>query len=261
MGAFSLIVGGIYICNQLFDIESDRKNNKLFILPQKLVSIPVAWVLAVVPSAVAIVWAFSYHVVVGALFTLSSLLGVGYNLWFKNRPYASIVANGLGHGALCFAAGWCAVEPYLTSSLASLAILLPATLANAAVFALTTVVDIQGDLTQNKRTPAVAFGVQKTIVIAAILCILATATTFLLPANRWVFGLAALCSCPFFIVLLFSRRRENVFKAFKWPVFLLSATVSLFLPLYAVLLAVIFFFSRWYYAARFNYNYPSFGSQ
>ena len=47
LGGFSLIVASIYVVNQIVDIESDRINHKLFLLPHNYISIRTAWILAV----------------------------------------------------------------------------------------------------------------------------------------------------------------------------------------------------------------------
>ncbi len=43
---FSFIVASIYVVNQIADIESDRINHKLFLLPHGLISVGAAWALA-----------------------------------------------------------------------------------------------------------------------------------------------------------------------------------------------------------------------
>src|SRR4030042_5064713 len=78
---FSLIVASIYIVNQIVDIESDRINHKLFILPRGLLSVTTAWVCA--GSCAVLGLAIGLLFVNGAmtiLFCMSLLLGVYYNL-------------------------------------------------------------------------------------------------------------------------------------------------------------------------------------
>jgi len=68
---FSLIVSSIYIVNQIADVESDRLNNKLFILPRGLVTITEAWMLAVCCAGIGLVGAFVFFDVnMGVLFLL-----------------------------------------------------------------------------------------------------------------------------------------------------------------------------------------------
>jgi hypothetical protein len=64
-------------------------------------------------------------------------------------------------------------------------------------------------------------------------------------------------SLIFFFLFAAATRREYAFKAFKWPVFLLTVFVSLFAPEYGILILLIFFGSKAYYQWRFNFDYPT----
>ena len=79
--------------------------------------------------------------------------------------------------------------------------------------------------------------------------------------HSWVMICPSLISLVFFIIFAFSTRQELAFRAFKWPVFLLSASVAFFVPHYGLLILITFFGSRIYYKWRFGIDYPTFKSK
>jgi 4-hydroxybenzoate polyprenyltransferase len=84
--------------NQIVDIESDRINHKLFLLPHGFISVPAAWTLAVLCAVSGIVISFIYDPAVIVLFFAGLLIGVMYNLppfTLKNRALGGVLANAL----------------------------------------------------------------------------------------------------------------------------------------------------------------------
>ena len=265
---FSLIVASIYVVNQIVDIESDRINRKLFLLPHGFVSIRTAWILAVSCALGGFLIASRYDGVLLWLFGLSMLLGFAYNLppfSLKNHALGGVFANALGHGALTFLTGWYIAkypatlsgELIVTGLVASIA---PA-LANGAVFLATTIPDAEGDARTGKKTFCVTYGAKITSRFSALLCAGACCSALFMGRNFWVMLLPAVISLFFFLLLAFSNRQELAFRAFKWPVFLLSASVALFVPVYGLLILVTFFGSKFYYKWRFGIDYPTFKAQ
>jgi 4-hydroxybenzoate polyprenyltransferase len=164
---FSLIVASIYVVNQIVDIESDRINHKLFLLPHGFIAVRTAWILAVVCAlsgiAISVFLIDSPTVIV--LFLTGLLVGFLYNLppvQLKNSALGGVTANALGHGMITFLVGWFIVrtgEPFSQASLiAGLISGLAPTLANAAVYLATTIPDAEGDRKTVKKTFGVAFG-------------------------------------------------------------------------------------------------------
>ena len=91
--------------------------------------------------------------------------------------------------------------------------------------------------------------------------LLALGLAFAIENNFWVMAAPSAVSLTLFGFLMFSPERQNAFRAFKWPVFLLTAFVALFVPLYAILILFTFFGSRLYYRWRFDFEYPTFKAQ
>jgi homogentisate phytyltransferase/homogentisate geranylgeranyltransferase len=262
---FSLLVASIYVVNQIQDIESDRINKKLFLLPQGIISIPTAWTLAVICAAAGLAIAFTQGMWMFILFVLGFIVGILYNLppaSLKNRAAGGVTANSIGHGAITFLVGWLAAKngqvmtaelliPGLLSSLAP-------GFANGAVFLATTIPDAAGDRLTGKKTFCVAYGEKATAIAAVIMCVCALGTSFLLENHFWVMAVPAALSLVIFINFAVTAKKESAFYSFKWPVFLLSAMVTLFVPVYGALILITFVSGRIYYKLRFGIVYPTF---
>ncbi len=265
MTGFSLVVASIYVVNQIVDIESDRINRKLFLLPHGFVSVTTAWILATVCAFFGFIIASRYNPVLMLLFGTSMLLGICYNLppcSLKNRAWGGIFANAVGHGMLTFLTGWyCAKYPAALSlplfKIGFISSIAPA-LANGAVFLATTIPDAAGDKITGKKTFCVRFGPAITARVSAILCVGACIGSFFMEHHIWVMALPSLISLIFFIYFAYSTKQEIAFRAFKWPVFLLSASVALYVPEYGILILATFFGSKLYYKWRFGIDYPTF---
>jgi 4-hydroxybenzoate polyprenyltransferase len=263
---FSLIVASIYVVNQIMDIESDRINHKLFFLPQGIISIRAAWICALlcIVTGAAIGW-FCFDRVFFVLFGVCLIVGILYNLppfSLKNRAWGGVVSNFIGHGLLTYLAGWYIARTVSHAGEIEIGQGLWAALspgfANAAVFITTTIADEDGDRSTGKRTFCVKYGHKLSALAAMACCGAALLCTFTIEHHQWVMAIPAAVSLAFFIALYAAPRRENAFKAFKWPVFLLTAFVALIVPLYGALILATFFGSRLYYRRRFNIEYPSF---
>jgi 4-hydroxybenzoate polyprenyltransferase len=262
---FSLLVASIYVVNQIVDIESDRINHKLFILPNKIISVHTAWILAGICAGSGFLIGFFYDYVMASLFIISLFLGVLYNLppfQLKNHAWGGVIMNTLGHGMLTFLVGWYCSKigtkvdlPIFYKGLISS--ISPA-LANGAVFLATTIPDSEGDRLTKKQTFCVKYGEKSTAICAALFCLGAVIFSFKMEYHFWVMAIPSSVSFIFFLAFAFSPNRDLAFKTFKWPVFLLSISVALFVPEYGILILLTFFGSREYYKRRFGIEYPTF---
>jgi 4-hydroxybenzoate polyprenyltransferase len=270
ISAFSLIVASIYVTNQIVDIESDRINDKLFLLPQGFVSIPAAWIITAICilGGLMIELAFIKSTPVLILFLLSLLLGIFYNLpplRLKNHAVGGVLANALGHGMLTFLVGWYASRALMPSAdQLSLDFLkhgllsgIAPSLANGAVYLATTIPDAAGDRQTGKRTFSVAFGEKKTAITAAALCAGSLIFSFFMSNYFWILTIVAALSLIVFIRFAVTAKQSHAFSAFKCPVILLTCCVALFVPEYAILTLMIFFASKIYYKQRFGMDYPT----
>jgi 4-hydroxybenzoate polyprenyltransferase len=265
LSGFSLLVASIYVVNQIRDIESDRINRKLFILPDGIISVPAAWVIAALCAAGGLAVSLIQGALMFALFASGLIVGILYNLppaSLKDRPVGGVAANALGHGVITFLAGWLsakgggALAPELMA--AGLLSSLAAGFANGAVFLVTTIPDAGGDARTGKRTFCVAYGPKAASLAAAAMCALALASSFLMENCVWVMAVPAALSMGIFLYAAVTAKTESAFYAFKWPVFLLTVFVTLFVPVYIGLILFTFIASRIYYKYRFGIIYPTF---
>jgi 4-hydroxybenzoate polyprenyltransferase len=265
---FSLIVASIYVVNQIADIESDRINHKLFLLPHRIVSIRTAWVLALFCAVSGMLISIFLGPVFIFLFATGLFLGFLYDLppfELKNHAWGGVISNILGHGVLTFLIGWFLSKELFsfTTGLLKTGLLSSAAagFANGAVFLATTIPDAEGDRRTGKKTFCVRFGERATAKTATVFCALALIFSLFIEFNRWVMVIPTLVSLLLFLTFTFSAKKEMAFQVFKWPVFLLSATVALYIPEYAFLIFATFFGSRIYYRNRFGIEYPTFKSK
>lgn len=270
--SFTAIAGFIFVLNQIADIEGDRVNGKLFILPEGHISVPFALTFAgiLLVSGVAIPFLFLKDITAGVIILLSALLGFGYNIKpfsLKDRPWGGTWANFFGHGVLTYYVGWYAALLESGTSATTEELLwgclyaLSAGFANGAVYLTSTIPDADGDKRVGKHTFAVKYGARKTALTAAIFVTLSLGFSFILPYNGWVMWITALLSTILFWLFYSNMKIENSFATFRWPVVFLSVVMTLYIPVYALLVLFVVFVSRYYYKKRFNLNYPALGSE
>ena len=263
----SLLVSGVYVHNQLTDIESDRANGKLFLLADGHVSRRAAWVVLVVLWSAAMAWASAQ----GArlwLYLAALLLGVAYNSargqgnpW-KARPWAGLLANVGAHGPLTFVAGFTAAsgtggalptDAWLTGMMASA----PYATAVAGVYLATTIVDRAGDVAAGKITWAVRYG-GRAAAWAIVSLVAASA------ASAWVvddlcMAAAALVGLAWAALLVRDPTPSAATRCAKAAITALALAVAIRWPPMFALAAATFSASRLYYRERFSIRYPTFG--
>jgi 4-hydroxybenzoate polyprenyltransferase len=264
--------GGIYIINQIYDRESDRLNRKLFLIPEGHIKTGTAWRQATVLYVIAAAGAFFISKHIMAILMLSILLGFVYStppLSLKNRPWASLFSNILGHGIIVFAAGWFAVSGNQADSLLPmLNTVLPYSLAIGITFLCTTIPDMEGDRIAGKITFSVRYGKRKTALVIAVMFLVMM--IFTIAAIKKPSGgctlwhriplllYAEILALPFFIIMVLNPSQRNINFAVKIPVFTLSIIVAVFFWWYFVLIFLVYLTSRLYYQKRFGLDYPSF---
>lgn len=250
----SAAAGWAFIINQIYDIESDKINNKLYFLPRQIISLKAAYVAATVAAVSTIAGGFILNVRIGALLLIGILLGYLYSgppLYGKNRPILSALFNGVAHGCLPFAAGFVAagggVGPGIIYSL-------PYFFAVAAVFIGTAIPDIAGDKQSGKITPAVALGIRyaTVVMVFALLASILSGLVFL----DMPFLIAANLSFPFYIWAVLRPSESHAILAVKFSILSLSLAACWYFWPYAVILLLLLILTRLYYRFRFGMIYP-----
>lgn len=257
MIAFGALMGSVYIVNQIFDIEGDRDNRKLFLVADKYVDTKIAAVYAAICALAGLVALFSLsggHGFVGLAFL--TVTGVFYNmkpLRWKDKPLLGPLVSVFG-GAMAFYLG---ALPRFSGGIVIASI--PYLAAFCAVSILTTVPDMAGDRSTNKTTFALQFGTAAASATAFVMCIISALLGWWLN-DRLIFW-PALISIPIFAHSTYAGGGKSVVLAIKFSIFALSIAVGILFPWYFLLMVMYFIFARWYYRRRFSMEYPSFKTE
>jgi len=251
----TFLVGAVYVLNQIFDIESDRQNQKLFFLAKGYISKRSAISEMILLNLISVIPAFLISWELGLLFSLGMIFGIIYStppFSFKNRPIGGFLVNALAHGSLAFLIGW---SMNRSLSMESLLFSLPYMFAVGAIYLNTTIPDIEGDRRTGKITLAVRWGKEKVIIFSAILMAVAIVLSFLV--GDIPFLIASSLSFPFFIFCAITKRDRIIIAATKVSILFLSIAACVFYPWYFAILILGFVGTRLYYKARFGLDYPT----
>lgn len=254
----TFLYGGVYTLNQVFDIESDRKNRKLFYLTEGLISVKSAIVFTVILDLIAVVGAFALGFRVGILFLFIVVLGILYShprTNFKGKPSHGYWSNAIGHGVIPFMIGWTVFDAVsLEAALKSV----PYMLGVGAIYLNTTLPDREGDRASGKITHGVRWGEKKTMQSSVFLVVLSIITAQM--AGDFAMLIGALIALPFFIVAAVANGNDQMQKIIfstKIAILALSLFACIYLPYYIAILVLGFGLSRRYYRSTFGMNYPS----
>ena len=257
---YSALMGAVYIVNQIFDVETDRLNKKLFLVAEGYVSKTAIIIEAAALFGGAILvsfWKFSPQV--GWLVVASGALGLLYSVppfKLKAKPLLDMLANGIGYGGLAFACGkmasggsaegiWLAALPYI--------------LAVSAVYLNTTLPDYQSDKATGNITTGVFLGGTATAWLA--LALMAAATALALRLGDRLCLVAAACSLPLFLLAAVTRRMRWVMLSYQGGALLLVALVGLAFPVFFVMLLATYAALKYYHKWRFGMDYPKFADR
>lgn len=253
--AYSLLIGGVYILNQIFDVESDRINRKLFLLPEGIISIKAAWILFFIVIAISNAISIRFGLTYMVLWFLSLLLGVLYSappFKFKGRPFLDVISNALGYGLINFLIGW--ASSYQLDKRALL-FSLPYIFAVASVFLMTTIPDIEGDRRTNEITTGVKLGEKKTALLALIMLIVSLLIGLAL--RDFLVVLAAALTIPPFYLALYKTTDFFVKLSYRIAGFIFASLVAIHCPPFLILVFLTYWVVKLYYLRRFGLNYPS----
>ncbi|NOZ56306.1 MAG: UbiA family prenyltransferase [Calditrichaeota bacterium] len=253
--AVSAVMGAVFVVNQLQDVETDLANNKLYLIARGEIRRRTANLEAYALLALGLLLALwldvTLFVILGLLFFVG---GVAYSyrpwLW-KNRPFFGLFSNAFG-ALFVFLAGWGVGNAWHP---VAFQYAIPYILAVVSVYFLTTIPDEPGDRASGKITFVVAYGDKATRTWAL------AAVAFSVVAGAFnrdlVILFPAVASLPLFAVAASRGARDDVLRATKMSILLLSLTVCIAYPGYLLLLVLVFGASKWYYKKRFGLNYPS----
>lgn len=258
---YTCVMGGVYILNQIMDIETDRANKKLFLLSAGYVPKTAAYVEMVVLWLAACLLSLQFGGVFLLFILISILLGVMYSLSpikLKGKPILDTLANGIGYGMINFAIGWLLLREFDPAMFGRF---LPYFLSISAVFVNTTIVDIEGDRKANEITTGVFLGANVAHVVSTI--IMAAAIIFAYVQRDYICLIPAAASFPLFVytsVYILKNNRVNrkaTIASFRLPGLLFTLITAVLYPIYFLVLLVVLVAMRVYYRQRFGMTYPT----
>jgi 4-hydroxybenzoate polyprenyltransferase len=258
------LFGAVYTLNQIFDVESDRANRKLFFLPESLISVKAAWAFTITLNILGIIQGAllggAYLLLTVSILILGVLYSAGKHPW-KNRPLLGFLTNVVAHGVIVFAIGIVFRGGQLRDMWASA---LPYGLAVGGVYLATAAADVSGDRDTGKSTLAVIWGEGRTSLVACSLVALALVGA--LWHRDWYLAAAALFTLPFFMlsaaasmqhVPAFLRALGAAQNAAKAAVAALTLAAIVAYPIYLGVLVPGLLATRAFFRWRFKMTYPS----
>lgn len=258
---YSLLMGAVYILNQMSDSHTDKINGKLYLVSQGHIKPSNLKIQIGVLFSIAIIIAFfQFPNAYLYLILLSIILGLLYSVppvRLKGRPVLDLFANASGFGIVAFAVGWAS-----KSALSMDLILdcLPYVICIAAAFINTTIPDIKGDVQNDDITIGAFLGIRKSCIVSTFLVGMALLISLIL--RDYICLIASLFSLPFFIYMTILNWDERSPKipaitlATKVSLLLLSFLTAVLIPFYFALLVLTILLVKAYYQMRFGISYP-----
>ncbi len=256
MIGFAMLMGSSFILNQIADVESDRRNDKLYIISDGHMPRENAKKEAIILAILGFITGLSCGYRIALLFILFFLItGYFYNYYplkLKDRPWGSLMAN-MAMGWLAFAIGWAAFNEF---SLQFLIDSVPYIFFNTTLYFYTLLPDIRGDRMAGKKTLAVRYGSNKIIFWAFISYAIGLSSIFLIRdlAALIFYGL----SMPQIIKTMYFLEVPDAIKSTKFGILFFSLIICFKWPVYFLLMVLGFFLTKLYYKKRFDLNYPNF---
>jgi 4-hydroxybenzoate polyprenyltransferase len=257
---FSGVMGAAYIVNQIFDVETDRLNRKLFLVAEGYVDKKAIIVEAILLLGLSIGAAFvTFQPKFGMVIVLSGLLGLLYSVppfKLKARPFLDMLANGLGYGLLAFAVGW------LSSGRQAGAVWqvsLPYVLAVSAVYLNTTIPDYQSDKATGNVTTGVWLGPRATRWLA--LAMMSGSLTLSIAYKDPLCLAASALALPLFLMAVITAKMRWTMLAYQAGSLVLVVLTAILYPIYLLILLATYFALKYYHRWRFGMDYPKFADR
>jgi 4-hydroxybenzoate polyprenyltransferase len=258
---YTCVMGGVYILNQIMDIETDRANKKLFLLSAGYVPKTAAYIEMVVLWLIAVALSVQFGGVFLFLILVSILLGIMYSLppiKMKGKPILDTLANGFGYGMINFAIGWLLFREFDPAMFGRF---VPYFLSISAVFINTTIVDIEGDRKTNEITTGVFLGANVAHIVSVLVMAAAVISAYV--QRDYICLIPAAVSFPLFVYTAIYVSKNNrvhrkaTIASFRLPGLLFTIITAVLYPVYFLILLVVLVAMRIYYKQRFGMTYPT----
>ncbi len=251
---YTLLMGAIYIINQIADRESDRINKKLFLLSEGYIPLKHAYIEILILLITVFILTIPYPPLFKLFLLFSFIFGILYSVppfKFKGRPILDLLSNALGYGFLNFSIGWMTIRNF---SAQTFLYSLPYIFAVGAVFVNTTIPDIEGDKKSGEITTGVFLGKNNALILSTILIFVSFILSIIL--EDWMCCIAAICASPLFILALIRKDLKHCFISIRVSAPILVIIIAFLYPWFLVPLLFVFLSQRIYYKKRFGIIYP-----
>ena len=252
--SFSLLMGAVYIINQIVDRDSDRVNQKLFLIPLGIVSLKLAYgmviFLVLISFGIGLLFGTNYVI----LLAISFFIGVLYSVRpfrLKGRPIVDMLSNAVGYGVLAFGIGWITDDCFTIDLLIRS---IPYFFAAATIFTSSTILDREGDRKNGAITTAVKFGTTPTLIISLLTLLVALVSALLL--RDYVITITSIIGLPLLVVALIKKKRQFITLYMRGASYVFIILIAVLFPWFLVLLGFVFVSSKVYYKFRFGIVYP-----
>lgn len=229
-----------YITNQIYDIDSDRFNNKNFFLPQEIITVNEAYRIGIFFSIVAGIF-FLLSDEPLSIFLLWLFVNIFYNhprFNWKSKPILSLLSAFFGG--------------FFVAIIASDVLDYKAILYGILMLCgglLTSFDDVDGDKYSDKITFVVRYGMGKSLILLRFLSF----TGFAISSFNGEYILGILFALTFFYRILFHL---SGYQISKYLILSITVLASFRYPIFIVTLILLFFYSRNYYQRKFGIKYP-----
>ena len=242
------------------DRHTDDQNKKLFLLSEGHISTRAASIEATILILAAVIFGFIFSLSMGLLYLeILIFIGLIYNFkpfnW-KDKPILGLIANIL-LAFLLFSGGWIIKGTYVQDLVIYS---FPYICAVAAIYLYTTLPDTDGDAVSEKVTFGVKYGFKTTVYVGFVFILITLVSSYILKDELIFYP--AFFSLPFFIWTLVKLRLEDVYRAIRFPILLLSISICIKYKIvfdsliYFFILIGVYLASKIYYKLRFGINYP-----
>jgi len=254
LAALTMILISGYLLNQVFDRESDEKNNKCPHLSHNIFHARTLVVLALVFFIGASLTAQLVAGPARALLIGALALALIYSLppiRLCSRPFLDLLANAVGYGAGAFTIGYLSVGGTLGAAVVAA---VPYTILVGSTFLYTTILDREGDRAAGKISTTVLIGVRASYAGAVVLHVAAVVCTVVM--SQPVAMIVAGASLPFALYALW-RQTDGASKlAVQGNTLVVTIAAAVSSPLYLLVVVPLLLASRYYYRRRFGITYP-----
>ncbi len=252
---YTLLMGSVYIINQIVDRDTDKLNNKLFLLSEGYISVKSAIIYLIILFIISIIGIFLIYKssLLLLLFLISYIMGVLYSVKpfvFKRRPFLDLLDNTLGYGFIAILTGFYSVNRELYIDKQLIIYILPYLFAMAGIFVNTTIMDYEGDKSVNAKTTAVFLGIRKSAIFSVILMFCSVVFSYI--AKDMIILIASFYSLLFFLFALIKNNKKIYSMSVKFTAPILTLFFSIAYYYLFVINIIVFISMIIYYKKRFN---------